>query len=99
MTKRGWIELCRIGTEHEKFGFQLDTLKPITYEQIAQLLDGMAERFDWERVLEDNKIIGLKFVRVKTYILENQFLKLHVFEQQGCSCHVNVWLVFFVASL
>ncbi|CAK9276172.1 unnamed protein product [Sphagnum jensenii] len=54
-------EKWRIGTEHEKFGFQLDTLKPITYEQIAQLLDGMAERFDWERVLEDNKIIGLKF--------------------------------------
>jgi hypothetical protein len=24
---------------------------------------------------------------------------LHVFEQQGCSWHVNVWLVFFVASL
>ncbi|CAK9878042.1 unnamed protein product [Sphagnum jensenii] len=54
-------EKWRIGTEHEKFGFQLDTLNPITYEQIAELLDGIAERFHWERVLEDNKIIGLKF--------------------------------------
>jgi hypothetical protein len=39
----------------------------------------MAERFDWERVLEENKIIGLKFVRVKTYILENQFLRVACF--------------------
>jgi hypothetical protein len=46
-------------------------MKPITYDQIAQLLDGMEERFDRDKVLEDNKIIGLKFVRVKTYILKN----------------------------
>jgi glutamate--cysteine ligase len=38
----------------------------MTYEQIAELLDGIAERFNWERVLEDNKIIGLKFVSIKT---------------------------------
>jgi gamma-glutamylcysteine synthetase len=69
--------LCRIGTEHEKFGFQLSTLNPITYEQIAQLLDGIAERFHWERVLEDNKIIGLKLVSIKTYIFRILLLCKH----------------------
>ncbi|KAH7299561.1 hypothetical protein KP509_24G018300 [Ceratopteris richardii] len=50
----------RIGTEHEKFGFDLRTLKPISYEQIAELLEGISERFDWERVTEEGHIIGLK---------------------------------------
>lgn len=49
----------RIGTEHEKFGFELGTLKPMTYKQIAQLLEGMAERFDWKKIMEDGLIIGL----------------------------------------
>jgi glutamate--cysteine ligase len=55
-------KLCRIGTEHEKFGFYLDTLKPLEYKQIAQLLNGMAERFNWEKVMENGNIIGLKMV-------------------------------------
>lgn len=37
---------CRIGTEHEKFGFELKTLKPMTYVQIADLLNAISERFD-----------------------------------------------------
>lgn len=53
---------CRIGTEHEKFGFEFGTLHPIKYEQIAELLNGIAERFDWEKVMEGDNIIGLKQV-------------------------------------
>ncbi|KAG6487422.1 hypothetical protein ZIOFF_056008 [Zingiber officinale] len=47
----------RIGTEHEKFGFEVVTLCPMNYE-----LNGLAERFDWDKVMEENYIIGLKQV-------------------------------------
>ncbi|KAI4367875.1 hypothetical protein MLD38_016498 [Melastoma candidum] len=53
-------EKWRIGTEHEKFGFEIQTLRPMKYEQIAELLNGIAERFDWEKVMEGEYIIGLK---------------------------------------
>ncbi|XP_042947158.1 glutamate--cysteine ligase, chloroplastic-like isoform X2 [Carya illinoinensis] len=53
-------EKWRIGTEHEKFGFEFGTLRPITYEQIEELLNGIAERFDWEKIKEGDYIIGLK---------------------------------------
>jgi glutamate--cysteine ligase len=52
----------RIGTEHEKFGFNKHTLSPIPYEGsdgIRVLLECLAEQFDWERVLEEGNIIGL----------------------------------------
>ncbi|GAA0717824.1 glutamate--cysteine ligase [Dokdonella soli] len=51
----------RIGTEHEKFGFRLDDLRPPTWEGpqgIGALLEGMA-RFGWERVPEHGKLIAL----------------------------------------
>lgn len=54
--------MSRIGTEHEKFGFEFGTLRPMKYEQIAELLNGIAERFDWEKVMEGDNIIGLKQV-------------------------------------
>ncbi|KAI5382288.1 hypothetical protein KIW84_UN0031 [Lathyrus oleraceus] len=50
----------QIGTEHEKFGFELGSLCPVKYEQIAELLNGIAERFDWEKIMEGDNIIGLK---------------------------------------
>lgn len=50
----------RIGTEHEKFGFDINTLRPMSYDQIAQLLEAISERFDWERLTENGLIIGLK---------------------------------------
>ncbi|KAL7183019.1 hypothetical protein ACSBR1_041667 [Camellia fascicularis] len=53
-------EKWRIGTEHEKFGFESETLRPMKYEQIAELLNGIAERFDWDKIMEDDNIIGLK---------------------------------------
>jgi glutamate--cysteine ligase len=51
----------RIGTEHEKFGFRLDDLRPPTWEGergIGALLEGMT-RFGWQRVLEHGKLIAL----------------------------------------
>ena len=56
--KENW----RIGTEHEKFGYCQDTLKPLPYEgerSIKAVLEGLQDRFGWERVEEDGKIIGL----------------------------------------
>ncbi|CAK9141886.1 unnamed protein product [Ilex paraguariensis] len=53
-------EKWRIGTEHEKFGFEFETLRPMKYEQIADLLNGISERFDWEKIMEGDNIIGLK---------------------------------------
>ncbi|KAF4353299.1 hypothetical protein F8388_026302 [Cannabis sativa] len=55
-TKENW----RIGTEHEKFGFEFGSLRPMKYEQISELLNGIAERFDWDKVMEGDYIIGLK---------------------------------------
>ncbi|KAL2348036.1 hypothetical protein Fmac_002036 [Flemingia macrophylla] len=54
--KQNW----RIGTEHEKFGFDFKTLHPITYKQISALLNGIAVRFDWDKIMENDNIIGLK---------------------------------------
>src|SRR5689334_6381508 len=51
----------RIGTEHEKFVYDLKTHKPLAYATkpgIRQLLEGM-QQFGWEPVLEDENIIGL----------------------------------------
>ncbi|KAL2544117.1 Glutamate--cysteine ligase [Forsythia ovata] len=45
-------EKWRIGTEHEKFGFEFGTLRPMKYEQIAELLNGISERFDWDKIME-----------------------------------------------
>jgi len=51
----------RIGTEHEKFVYDLRTHKPLAYEGtpgIRVLLEGM-RRFGWEDVREGDNIIGL----------------------------------------
>jgi len=52
----------RIGTEHEKFGYCRDTLKPLPYEgarSIHAMLEGLRDRFNWAPVLEGDKLIGL----------------------------------------
>ena len=50
----------RIGTEHEKIGFCLKSLKPIPYEGgIKTILEGL-QRFDWKPVLEGPNVIALK---------------------------------------
>jgi glutamate--cysteine ligase len=51
----------KIGTEHEKFVYDLRTHKPLAYDArpgIRSLLEGM-KRFGWEPVLEGENIIGL----------------------------------------
>ncbi len=51
----------RIGTEHEKFVYDLATHKPLTYggkPGIRVMLEGM-RRFGWEPVMEGENIIGL----------------------------------------
>lgn len=52
----------RIGTEHEKFGFTRDDLRPLPYEGprgIRAVLDGLAEAFDWNLVWEKGLPIAL----------------------------------------
>lgn len=53
----------RIGTEHEKFSFYRETLKPVPYagdKGIRALLEGMMKSGAWEAVHDDGKLIGLK---------------------------------------
>ncbi len=52
----------RIGTEHEKFGYCRDTLKPLPYDgprSIKAMLEGLRDAFGWTPVLEGENIIGL----------------------------------------
>ncbi|MFT3690543.1 glutamate--cysteine ligase [Paenirhodobacter sp.] len=52
----------RIGTEHEKFGYDARTLLPLPYEgatSVRAMLEGLRDRFGWEPVLEQGHIIGL----------------------------------------
>ncbi len=57
--KENW----RIGTEHEKFGYCKDTLKPLPYEgarSIEAVLTGLRDRHGWAPVTEGGKLIGLE---------------------------------------
>jgi hypothetical protein len=76
----------RIGTEHEKFGFEVDALRPIKYEQIRDLLNGLAERFDWDKIMEGEYVIGLKQVNLiipfncillLLYLHHHQYIIIH----------------------
>ena len=53
----------RVGTEHEKFPFFTDTLRPVPYDgerSIRALLEGLRARHaDWEPIMEGDHIIGL----------------------------------------
>ena len=51
----------KLGTEHEKFGFTRDDLRPLTYDGprgIAVILEGL-KQFGWQPVYENNKLIAL----------------------------------------
>ncbi|SEI63752.1 glutamate--cysteine ligase [Frateuria terrea] len=55
-------EAWRIGTEHEKFGFRTDDLRPPTYEGergIRALLEGLASRYGWEIAREGETPVAL----------------------------------------
>jgi glutamate--cysteine ligase len=52
----------RIGTEHEKFGFDLDDLAPLPFDGprgIEQVLEGLTS-YGWKRMEEDGRLVGLK---------------------------------------
>ena len=52
----------RIGTEHEKFGYCKQSLKPLPYEgkaSIFALLVGLRQRHNWAPVEEAGKLIGV----------------------------------------
>ncbi len=52
----------RIGTEHEKFGYCKDTLKPLPYDgprSVRAMLEGLRDRYGWQSIYEDGHIIGL----------------------------------------
>jgi glutamate--cysteine ligase len=52
---------CRIGTEHEKLGFDLNTNARMTYEQIEKVLRRLESRFGWKPIIEAGKIIGVTY--------------------------------------
>jgi len=52
----------RLGTEHEKFAFNLSDRSPVPYEGprgIRALLDGMQHLLGWEPIVEGDNIIGM----------------------------------------
>ena len=55
-------ENWRIGTEHEKFAYRLEDLRPLDYEGergVRAILEGLT-RFGWQPVYEKGNIIALK---------------------------------------
>ena len=53
----------RIGTEHEKFGYCKDTLRPLPYEgerSILAVLEGLRDSHGWSPLEEGGKLIGLE---------------------------------------
>ncbi|GAA0295891.1 glutamate--cysteine ligase [Rhodovulum strictum] len=53
----------RIGTEHEKFGYDKATLKPIPYageRSVLAVLQGLRQRYGWAPIFEGEHIIGLE---------------------------------------
>ncbi len=50
----------RIGTEHEKFGFQKKSLSPISIEDIQKIFTLLSSKYNWIKVFEDNNIIELR---------------------------------------
>ncbi|MCK9489172.1 MAG: glutamate--cysteine ligase [Xanthomonadales bacterium] len=55
-------EHWHIGTEHEKFGFRTDDLRPLPHDgerSIRAVLEGLASRYGWQPVREDGHLIAL----------------------------------------
>ena len=53
----------RIGTEHEKFGYCRETLRPLPYageRSIVAVLEALRDRHGWAPLYEDNHLIGLE---------------------------------------
>ena len=57
--KHAW----RIGTEHEKFGYDKKTLQPIPYageRSVLAVLEGLRDRHGWTPIHEGDNLIGLE---------------------------------------
>ncbi len=53
----------RIGTEHEKFGYDRITKLPLPYDgpcSIKAMLEGLRDRYGWSPIFEQDNIIGLE---------------------------------------
>ena len=53
----------KIGTEHEKFGYDKAGLKPLPYDgqcSVKSILEGLRDDFGWSPLLEDGLLIGLE---------------------------------------
>jgi glutamate--cysteine ligase len=56
------MEEWRLGTEHEKFGYTLDDLRPLPYageRGIETILTELSDLFDWKPVTEEGRVIAL----------------------------------------
>jgi glutamate--cysteine ligase len=55
-------EEWRLGTEHEKFGYTSDDMRPLPYagqRGIQAVLTALADKFDWNPVIEQDQVIAL----------------------------------------
>lgn len=50
----------KVGTEHEKFGFNSNNLHPISFEDINEIFDLLSIKYKWEKIFENNLVISLK---------------------------------------
>ena len=50
----------KIGTEHEKFGFQKKSLEPIDFKDIEEIFLKLSQKYDWEKIFEGSNLIALK---------------------------------------
>ena len=53
----------RIGTEHEKFAYCLESLRPLPYDgdrSIRAILEGLVREFEWEPIEEAGNVIALQ---------------------------------------
>jgi glutamate--cysteine ligase len=88
----------RIGTEHEKFGFTRDDLRPLPFEGprgIRALLEGLAARFGWEPVLEEGLPIALRKAGCNITLepggqLELSGAPLETLHQTCCEVHTHL---------
>ena len=58
-SKKDW----KIGTEHEKFIFHENSFNRVGYfgkSGVSELLNKLAEKNDWEKIVENNNTIALK---------------------------------------
>ncbi|MEM7528176.1 MAG: glutamate--cysteine ligase [Pseudomonadota bacterium] len=56
------VDAWRIGTEHEKFGYCLESLRPLPYDgprSVRVMLEGLRDQFGWAPLDEGGNIIGL----------------------------------------